>query len=42
MGVMEGFFVDEKFYDLMEKLYVEVVNTKSELKTEIQELRTEL
>ncbi len=34
--------MDEKFYDLMEKLYVEMQSTRTELKAEIQELRTEL
>lgn len=34
--------MDEKFYDLMEKLYLELQNTKIELKQEIQGLRTEL
>lgn len=34
--------MDEKFYELLEKLYVELLNTKTELKAEIQGVRTEL
>ncbi|MDR7857562.1 hypothetical protein [Tissierella sp.] len=34
--------MDERFYDLMEKLYLEMQSTRTELKAEIQGVRTEL
>lgn len=34
--------MDEKFYDLLEKLYFEVQSVRSELKAEIQGVRSEL
>ncbi len=33
---------EEKIFNLLEKVYIELQDTKKELKTEIQDLRTEL